>query len=299
MRRVTKRFLDYLKSEKNFSPATVKAYKADLHKFVQFVQKRNVRYVLPGDVTREMIREFLSFLGETGFRGKNCASSRARKLATIRSFFRFAHQEGLVRDNPAAEISIPQSREKEPSFLSEEEYRRLLKTTLKCKNAFRAKRDHAILSLFLATGARLSELVALNIGDINLKGKSVKLLRKGGEEQRVPLSDELIASLLGYLCLRRRRARTRAFFISSRNRRIEHSTVWHLVKRHSREARIWKRRLGPHLLRHTFATTLLSNGENLRNIQVLMNHKSLATTARYLHTRDIELVKAVNNIHLL
>ena len=298
MRRVTKRFLDHLKSEKNFSQATVKAYKADLQKFVQFVQERNGRYLLPGDVTREMIREFLSFLGDIGFKGKNCASSRGRRLATIRSFFRFAHQERLVRDNPASEISIPQSREKEPAFLSEEEYRRLLKATFKCKNVFRAKRDHAILSFFLATGARLSELVALDVGDINLKQKSAKLLRKGGEEQRVPLSDELIASLLEYLCLRRRRTQTRAFFISSRNCRIEHSTVWHLVKRHSRAAKIRKRRLGPHLLRHTFATTLLSNGENIRNIQVLMNHKSLATTARYLHTRDIELVKAVNKIHL-
>ena len=180
MKKVTKRFLDYLKNEKSASPATVRGYGEDLHKFIQFVQQRHGKDVLPGDVTRDMVREFVSFLSETGFGGKNGASSRARKLATLRSFFRFAHQEGLIRDNPAAEISITRLREKEPPFLSEEEYRRL----------------------------------------------------------------------------------------------------------------------GPHILRHTFATALLSKGENLRNIQTLMNHKSLATTAKYLHTQDVELVKAVNKISL-
>ena len=101
-----------------------------------------------------------------------------------------------------------------------------------------------------------------------------------------------------YMCLRKRRACTRALFISSRNQRIDQSTVWYMVRKHSQEARIRKDRLGPHILRHTFATTLLFKGENLRNIQALMNHKSLATTARYLHTQDVELVKAVNKISL-
>lgn len=298
MRRVAKRFLGYLVNEKNASPATIKGYSRDLQKFIQFVQERHGRHILPGDITRDMVREFLNFLGETGFGGKNSPASRARKLATLRSFFRFAHQEGLIRDNPAADISISRSREKEPAFLSKEEYGRLLKATQRCRSIFQAKRDRAIICLFLATGARLSELVTLNVGDIDFKRKSVKLFRKGGEEQILPLSDELISSLRDYMRLRRRRARTRALFISTRNRRIDHSTVWHLVRKHSGQARIRKDRLGPHILRHTFATTLLSNGENLRNIQALMNHKSLATTTRYLHTQDVELVKAVNKISL-
>ncbi len=298
MKRVTKRFLDYLRNEKSASPATVKGYGEDLQKFIQFVQQQHGKDVLPGDVTRDMVREFVSFLGETGFGGKNGASSRARKLATLRSFFRFAHQEGLVRDNPAAEISITRSREKEPPFLSEEEYIRLVKTTQRCKNAFQAKRDHAIISLFLATGARLSELIGLDTRDVDFKQKSIKLLRKGGEVQTLPLSDELIKSLREYMRVRRRRTCSRALFISARDRRIGHSTVWRLVKKLCEQARIRKRRLGPHILRHTFATALLSKGENLRNIQTLMNHKSLATTARYLHTQDVELVKAVNKISL-
>ncbi len=298
MKRVTKRFLDYLKNEKNASSATVKGYGDDLQKFIQFVEQRHGKDVLPGDVTRDMVREFVSFLGETGFGRKNGPSSRARKLATLRSFFRFAHQEGLIRDNPAAEISITRSREKEPPFLSEEEYRRLLRITQRDRSMFQAKRNHAIISLFLATGARLSELIGLDIGDVDFKQKSVKLLRKGGDEQTLPLSDELIRSLREYMPLRRRRTCSRALFISTRNRRIGHSTVWRLVKKLCEQARIRKQRMGPHVLRHTFATALLSKGENLRNIQTLMNHKSLATTAMYLHTRDVELMKAVNKISL-
>lgn len=298
MRRVVKRFLDYLRNEKNASPATIDGYGHDLEKFVSFLQERHGKHVLPGDVTRDMIREFLTFLGDVGFRGKNSSRSRARKLATIRSFFRFAYQEGLVRENPATEISIAHSREKEAPFLSEQEYKSLLKATQRCKSVFQSKRDHAVISLFLATGARLAELVALDVGDIDFEQKSLNLSRKGGETQTLPLSDELIVSLREYMRIRRERTRASALFISTRNRRIHRSTVWHLVKKHSAEAKIRKSRLGPHILRHTFATTLLFQGENLRNIQALMNHKSLTTTARYLHTQDVELVKAVNKISL-
>ena len=298
MRRVAKRFLYYLRSEKNASPATIKGYAEDLQKFIMFQEERHGKHILPGDVTRDTVREFLNFLGETGFRGKNSPASRARKLSTLRSFFRFAYQEGLTRDNPAAEISIPRLREKEPAFLSQEEYKCLLGSTRKCRSSFQASRDHAVISLFLATGARLSELVGLDVGDIDFKQGTIKLLRKGGDEQILPLSDELISSLREYMGLRRKRSRTRALFISGRNRRIAHSTVWYLVRKHSERARIRKDRMGPHVLRHTFATTLLANGENLRTIQALMNHKSLATTSRYLHTQDGELVKAVNKISL-
>lgn len=141
MKRVAKRFLDYLKNEKNSSPATIDGYGRDLEKFIQFVQERHGSEMLPGDVTRDMVREFLHFLGETGYRGKNSPTTRARKIATLRSFFRFSYQEGLVRDNPAGEISIPRIREKEPAFLSPEEYKRLLRAAGRSKDAFQAKRD--------------------------------------------------------------------------------------------------------------------------------------------------------------
>ncbi len=298
MKRVAKRFLHYLANERNASPATVKGYRRDLNLFIDFLRAHHGRGLLPGDITKDMVREYLNFLGETGYRRKNSPTSRARKLCTLRSFFNYVHREGLCRENPAAEISIPRRGGKEPSFLTEQEYKRLLAASRHCATPFLSKRDHAMISLFLATGARLGELVGLDVGDVDLKQKIAKFSRKGGGEQILPLSDEVVTTLRAYMKLRQKRTRSWALFISARNRRISPSTVWYMVKKHGEAARIRKKRLSPHILRHTFATTLLSKGENLRNIQTLMNHKSLATTTRYLHTQDAELVKAVNKISL-
>jgi len=245
-----------------------------------------------------MIKEFLNFLADTGFKKKNSAASRARKLACLKSFFKYAHREGFVRDNPSLDIITPRGPEKEPTFLTEDEYKRLLKATAKGRTSFQRKRDYAIISLFLATGARLNELTGLDVGDIDLKDKTVKLLRKGGGEQVLPLSDELIEILKGYLRIRRKRTRTRALFISSRNRKIDNNTVWHIVRRNAKIARINKSRVSPHSLRHSFATHLLSMGESLKTIQTLLNHRNISTTAKYLHTQDIELKEAVNKIKL-
>lgn len=140
--------------------------------------------------------------------------------------------------------------------------------------------------------------MALDVRDIHFKQKTVKLFRKGGEEHIMPLSDELIGTLRGYMKVRRKRTHGKALFVSRKNRRISPGTVWYLVRRYCQKVKIRKDRMGPHMLRHTFATTLLTNGENLRSIQALMNHKSLSTTSRYLHTQDGELVEAVNKISL-
>jgi site-specific recombinase XerD len=152
---------------------------------------------------------------------------------------------------------------------------------------------------FLLTGARLREIVLLDKGDIDLYQSTIRLHRKGGEVNILPLADSAKMEIKAYLKQRRSRTRTRALFISCRNRRISRGTVWYLVKKYLTKSRIKTHGMGPHALRHTFATLLLNQGENLRVIQSLMNHKSLATTARYLHSRSQELVKAVNGLKLL
>ena len=157
----------------------------------------------------------------------------------------------------------------------------------------------AMIVTFLLTGARLREIVHLDRGDIDLHQSTIRLHRKGGEVNILPLAESAKMELKTYLKQRRRRNRTRALFISCRNRRISRGAVWYLVKKYLKKARIKTHGMGPHALRHTFATLLLNQGENLRVIQSLMNHKSLATTARYLHSRSQELVKAVNGLKLL
>ena len=299
MRQVIRRFLKHLEAEKNASETTIESYQYDLLKFDAYLVKRLGNRFLPGDVTRDHIRDYLMWLSEVGHQRPNGPSARARALSAIRSFFKYAHRAGLLRDNPAADIPLPKIRMGEVRALSQDECGRLLRVVGANPSPFRKVRDMAMIMTFLLTGARLREIVHLDRGDIDLHQSTIWLHRKGGEVNILPLADFAKMELKPYLKQRRRRSRTRALFISCRNRRISRSTVWHLVKKYLKKARIKTHGMGPHALRHTFATLLLNQGENLRVIQSLMNHKSLATTARYLHSRSQELVKAVNGLKLL
>jgi integrase/recombinase XerC len=299
MRQVIKRFLTHLVSEKNARLTTIKSYRYDLYKIDDFFLKRLGNKFLPGDITRDHIRDYLVWLSEVGHKKPNGPSSRARALAAIRSFFKYAHRTGLLRDNPAAEIPLPKIRMGEIRALSQDECDRLLRFVDTNPSPFRRVRDRAMIVTFLLTGARLREIVHLDKGDIDLQQSTIRLHRKGGEVNVIPLADAAKNALRVYLKERRRRSRTRALFISCKNQRISRGTVWYLVKKYFKKSRIKTQGMGPHALRHTFATLLLSQGENLRVIQSLMNHKSLATTARYVHSRNQELVKAVNGLKLL
>jgi site-specific recombinase XerD len=299
MRQVIRRFLKHLDTEKNASATTIQTYRYDLRKFDLYLTKRLGNRFLPGDVSRDHIRDYLIWLSEVGHQKPNGPYARARALAAIRSFFKYAHRAGLLRDNPAADIALPKIRMGEIRALSQDECGRLLRVVETNRSPFRKLRDRAIVVTFLLTGARLREIVQLDKGDIDLHQSTIRLHRKGGEVNILPLANSAKLELKAYLKQRRRRSRARALFISSRNQRISRGAVWYLVKKYLKKSRIKIHGMGPHALRHTFATLLLNQGENLRVIQSLMNHKSLATTARYLHSRSQELVKAVNGLKLL
>jgi site-specific recombinase XerD len=299
MRQVIRRFLKHLDAEKNASASTIDTYRYDLTKFDDYLAHRLGSRFLPGDVSRDHIRDYLMWLSEVGHQKPNGPSARGRALAAIRSFFKYAHRAGLLRDNPAADIPLPKIRMGEIRALSQDECVRLLKVVETNRSPFRKLRDRTIIVMFLLTGARLREIVQLDKADIDLHQSTIRLHRKGGDINILPLADSAKIELKAYLKQRRRRSRARALFISCRNQRIARGTVWYLVKKYFKKSRIRTSGMGPHVLRHTFATLLLSQGENLRVIQSLMNHKSLATTARYLHSRSQELVKAVNGLKLL
>ncbi len=299
MRQVISRFLKHLEAEKNASATTIETYHYDLHKFDAYLVKRLGKRFLPGDVTQDHIRDYLRWLSEVGHQRPNGPAARARSLAAIRSFFKYAHRAGLLRDNPASDIALPRIRLGEICALSQDECCRLLRVVGTNPSPFRRVRDRAMIFTFLLTGARLREIVQLDRGDVDLHQSTIRLHRKGGEINILPLAETAKIEIKAYLKQRRKRSRARALFISCRNRRIAHGTVWYLVKKYFKKSRIRTNGMGPHILRHTFATLLLSQGENLRVIQSLMNHKSLATTARYLHSRSQELVQAVNGLKLL
>jgi site-specific recombinase XerD len=299
MRQVIRRFLKHLVAEKNASPSTIDTYRYDLNKFDGYMAHRLGSRFLPGDVSRDHIRDYLAWLSDVGHQRPNGPAARARALAAIRSFFKYAHRAGLLRDNPTADIALPKMRMGEIRALSHIECGRILRAIDTNPSPFRKVRDRAIIVTFLLTGARLQEMVVLNKGDIDLGQSTIRLHRKGGDINLLPLADAAKQELKSYLKQRRKRSRARALFISCRNQRISRGTIWYLVKKYFKKSRIRTSGMGPHVLRHTFATLLLSQGENLRVIQTLMNHKSLATTARYLHARSQELVKAVNSLKLM
>lgn len=298
MRRAARRFINHIKEERGMSPTTVESYRDDLKKFIEFLENRYSRGMLPGDVTPDMIKQFIEFLGSTGYRKKNGASSRAKRLVTIRSFCRYLHRVGLLGRDPAEDIKGPKVTYAEPHYLQQTEYCALLRGATHHTNSFIVLRDQALLATFLGTGARVSELIHVDVKDLDVRAKRIRLHRKGGDVQTLPLSDSVISFVRAYLKSRRRRTHCRAVFVSIRGWRLTQQSIGEIVKRCATHARLPTARISPHTLRHTFATTLLTNGENLQTIRVLMNHKSLSTTARYLHTQDEQLSVAVNGISL-
>lgn len=287
-------FLVHLGTERAFSPKTVTAYAFDLAKFCGFLDRRLGGSWQWGDINPGTIRLFLQDLADRG----NAPITRGRKLAVIKSFFKFFVTDGRLKANPAAQVRMPKPREKEPEYLNEREYGRLLKVVKQCASKYFKYRDVAIVKMFLSTGLRLSELAGLDVGDIDFDNKTVRVTRKGGNQQILPINGELIPGLRRYLLSRKNPLAQEPLFISKRRKRISKGAIWHLVRKYARQAELKKNQLSPHILRHSFATSLLRKGIDLVTIQRLLAHRSLKTTERYLHACDESLRAAVGKVSL-
>jgi len=298
MKELIEEFLAHKATERGLSPKTIAAYRHDLSKFSQFAQKEARHKIIWADVDRYTIKAYLQFLVNTGHRKGNAAVSRGRKLATLKSFFKHLVNEGKIKNDPAAQIKMPKAKQKEPSYLTEQEYKRLLRTVQKNATDYFKFRDTAIINMLLGMGLRLSELVGLNVGSVNFEDGSVKVSRKGNRERILPANDNVMINVQRYLKSRKDVSFNAPLFLSKRNQRISSGSVWHLVKKYLHQARIGKDRLSPHTLRHTFATALLRQGENLLTIKELMSHSSIRTTQRYLHITGEDLKTAVSRIDL-
>jgi site-specific recombinase XerD len=285
-------FLGYIGTERGLSPKTVEAYSHDLGKFSEFVVKELGDEGDVGSVDQYFIRLYLQSLADKG----NAAVSRGRKLATLKSFFKYLMADGRVKVDPAVQVRMPRVTQKEPSYLTEQEYKRLLRTVQRTATRFFRSRDTAIVTMLLGMGLRLSELVGLNIGDINFEDASVKVTRKGRNERILPANEEVLMGLRRYLNTRKEATGQDPLFLSKRNQRIDNASVWHLVRKYLQQAQIEKDRLSPHTLRHTFATMLLKQGENILTIKELLSHRNLRTTERYLHICGEDLRVAVSRL---
>lgn len=292
MNKLISQFLHYLSVGRGFSPRTTEAYQHDLNKFVEFletVDKTDIALI-----TKEDVRQFLSERANT-----NSAITRARKLSSIKSFFKYLEREGIIATNPVSGIEAPKLSQKEPSYLTETEYRNLIAVVKREAAPFYMYRDSAIIILLLGTGIRLSELVGLTLDRINLErsGRSIKVKGKGDKERIIPLTDEVVSALEQYL-KGRPDVPSNHLFISRLGGELHARSVYGLVKKYLKATGIRKDKAAVHSLRHTFGASMLKSGANLFVIQKLLGHTRLETTGRYLHIDDADLRNAVDKLVL-
>jgi len=298
-------FLTYLRFNRNVSPHTLRAYESDLSQCVALLAERHgaTPATLPLDrFDEDGVREFMAELHARG----HARASSGRRLAALRTFARYLMREGAIAEDPTALVGAPRKEMTLPAHLDQPEIDRLLEMPDRSVSA--GRRDRAVLELFYASGLRLSELVDLDLEDVNLGGRIVRARGKGGKERLVPFNRSTTDALRAMLAdrpsiaaadgrprrteARGRQARRRdPLFLNVRGGRLTTRSVDRIVRRYVREAAIG-RGISPHALRHTFATHLLQAGADLRAIQELLGHATLSTTQRYTHL-DVKRLMAV------
>ncbi|MDD8020682.1 MAG: tyrosine recombinase XerC [Acidobacteriota bacterium] len=292
MKKEIEEFLDYLRLEKNSSPHTVSAYSRDLQQLASYLKDNGYSW---RTIDSLALRGFLAELHQQELK----KSSMARKLAAIRSFFAFGLKKNWRQDNPASVLATPRQEQHLPGFLTEEETSRLLDWQVKTDHPLEV-RDKAILELLYASGLRVSELTSLNLEDIHLKERLIRVKGKGKKERIIPFGREAEKWLKEYLGLRPLLVLNKmpgpAVFLNYRGERLNVRSVQRLLQKRIRQIAI-DRKISPHSLRHSFASHLLSRGADLRAIQELLGHRSLATTQKYTHLDLSHLLEVYHKAH--
>jgi integrase/recombinase XerC len=280
-------FLRHLRLEKQLSPHTLRSYRSDLEQFRQYCATTTGARAL-GEVLRavdvRLVRAWLMHLHGLGLE----PASIARKLAALRSWLRFLVRRGELSRNPAAEVRGPRLPRKLATFLPIDESQALL------DGGPAAERDRAVLELLYASGLRVSELAGLDLDDVDLGQRTVRVLGKGTKERVVPFGTRAAAALDTYLGERGHGAGP--LFVGRRGRRLGVRSIFDVVRRQARATGL-TRRVTPHTLRHSFATHLLDRGADLRMIQELLGHSRLSTTQRYTHVSTSQLMRVYDRAH--
>ncbi len=296
-----KQFLQFLRLNRNASAHTVRAYESDLSQFLRHAAGAAgiKRFALtPQHLDRLAIRGFLADIHKRGL----SRASAARKLAAARTFLRYLRREGLMDDDGGTLVPTPKREVRMPVHLSEDEMTRLLDAP--SNDGALGRRDRAILELFYASGLRLSELVGLDVDDVNLSAQMVRTLGKGGKQRLVPFNKTTTTAIRAYLkdreLLVRSAPRTRhaadPLFVNYRGTRLTVRSVDRLVRRYALTSSV-RPGVSPHALRHSFATHLLQRGADLRSIQELLGHARLNTTQRYTHVNAAQLLEVYRKSH--
>lgn len=286
-------FLKYIAGERNYSPLTVRNYRADLEAFKQFFKTLDETLTwetMHGDI----IRRWLSDMLEKG----NSATSVNRRLSSLRTFYKYLLATEVIATDPTAKIQGPKKLKTLPSFVKEAEMNRLL-DDIPVNDTFEGRRNHAIINTFYNTGMRLSELTSLNVSSIDLNARIAKVTGKRNKERVIPFGKELHDELQQYIIMRRSiigEIPCEAFFISPHGERLSNVEVRNIVKEQLSLVTSMKKRT-PHVLRHTFATSMLNHDADLEVVRRLLGHASLSTTEVYTHTTFEELKRIYDKAH--
>ncbi|MBN2190869.1 MAG: tyrosine recombinase XerC [Candidatus Aureabacteria bacterium] len=290
-------FLNYLKVEKDASSHTIRNYRNDLLQFVEFISDKNYSVLdRLNEIDHITIRNFLANIKDKNY----SRSTIVRKIAALRSFFRYMLREGLIKANPAVGMIMPKKDRKLPNFLDMKEIGRLLEAP--AVDTLDGLRDRAILEILYSSGIRVSELVGLNTGNVDLIGEVLKVKGKGKKERLVPIGSVAVNILNEYINKRKkgdykgRRADFNAVFLNKYGQRITDRSVRRIVDKYIQGAAL-EHKISPHVLRHTFATHMLDAGADLRSVQELLGHSSLSTTQIYTHVTTEKLKKVYDKAH--
>ncbi|MEA1939531.1 MAG: tyrosine recombinase XerC, partial [Candidatus Caldatribacteriota bacterium] len=298
-----KKYIDdfkyYLKNEKNYSDNTVKSYKDDLVQFSNYLKiifsDKNVKIK---HINHSILRKYIVYLKEN----KYSKRSTARKISVVRSFFKFLLKERIIDINPTLNLVIPKIDKKLPYFLYIQEVNKLIEAPI--KNKPQGIRDKVILEILYGTGMRVSELVNLNVGDIDLYEKIVKVFGKGSKERILPLGNPSLKKIQNYLAIRNTFLKktnyvlrnNKALLLNRFGGRLTARSIRRIIDKYMKISGLNKK-ISPHVLRHSFATHLLGGGADLRSVQELLGHESLSTTQIYTHITKERLKKIYQKSH--
>lgn len=286
MEKYIEKFMRYLEIEKNYSAHTILNYRLDLEDFKKFIAGTDLE-----KVDYLALRKYLAALKE-----KNLGSrSVNRRLSALRSFFRFLVRDGYLKTNPILILSSPKLEKHLPSFMTEEEVAKLIESAFaRDEKDEQGLRDRAILETFYSTGLRISELVGINLQDIDFISGIIKVMGKGRKERIVPVGEAAISTIRKYLD--KRKKQEDALFLNKNGKRIGARGVRDIVEKYILRAGI-KGRVSAHTFRHSFATHLLNRGADLRTVQELLGHANLSTTQIYTHLTTEKLKSVYDKAH--
>lgn len=289
-------FIIYLKVEKNASPRTIESYQNDIWQFIDFLSaefKIPGERIQPNQVDHLRVRKHLAAFQINGLK----RTTIARKMASLRAFFRYLHREEILSVNPIVEVSTPKLQKRLPGILYQDEAWSLVQAPDTTRPA--GLRDRAILEVLYSSGLRVSELVGMDTGDIDLSLSYIRVMGKGAKERVVPLGSYAADALKRYLSSGRpyfQKKEVKALFLNKEGGRISARSIRNIIDKYVNQISI-QRKISPHTLRHSFATHLLDGGADLRSVQELLGHVKMSTTQIYTHVSKEKLMTVYEKNH--